>query len=50
MSICLTGDEKLEQIPIGRFFPKRTYGVVLRKGRKTSPQARSFIDLMNPHS
>jgi len=50
MSICLTGDEKLERIPVGRHFPKRTYGIVLRKGRRISPQARSFIELMAPGS
>ena len=48
MSICLTGDEKLVRIPVGNYFPKRTYGIVLRKGRRISPQAQSFIGLMDP--
>ncbi len=48
MSICLTGEEKLERIPVGNYFPKRTYGIVLRKGRRISAQALSFIGLMDP--
>lgn len=48
MSICLTGQEKLERIPVSEFFPKRTYGIVLRKGKLLSPQARRFIKLIDP--
>ena len=44
--IGLTGDEKLEVIPAGEFFPQRTYGVVLRKGRILTPQAKRFINLL----
>ncbi len=44
ISIGITGQEKLEVLPAGEFFPRRTYGVVLRKGRILSPQARLFID------
>ncbi len=46
ISIGLTGEEKLEVIPAGRFFPRRTYGVVLRKGKILSPQARRFVNLL----
>ncbi len=46
ISIGITGEEKLEVIPAGEFFPKRTYGVVLRKGRILSPQARRFVSLL----
>ena len=46
ISIGITGEEKLEVIPAGEFFPKRTYGVVQRKGRILSPQARRFISLL----
>ena len=31
-----------------RFFPQRSYGVVMRKGKYLSPQARAFIDLVKP--
>jgi DNA-binding transcriptional LysR family regulator len=44
ISIGITGQEKLEVLPAGQFFPRRTYGVVLRKGRILTPQARLFID------
>src|SRR6266404_3013570 len=46
ISIGITGNEKLEVIPAGEFFPKRTYGVVLRKGKILTPQAKRFISLM----
>ncbi|MEX2016167.1 MAG: LysR family transcriptional regulator [Candidatus Hydrogenedentales bacterium] len=48
MSICITGGENLAVIPVKRYFPQRTYGVVIRKGRMLSPQARSFIEIMDP--
>jgi DNA-binding transcriptional LysR family regulator len=44
--IGITGQEKLEVIPAGEFFPNRTYGVVLRKGRILTPQAKRFVNLM----
>jgi DNA-binding transcriptional LysR family regulator len=46
ISIGITGQERLEVIPAGEFFPKRTYGVVLRKGRILTPQARRFVALL----
>jgi len=48
MSICITGSENLEVIPVNEYFPRRTYGVVMRKGRQLSPQARGFIETMDP--
>jgi hypothetical protein len=33
---------------VGNFFPDRVYGVVMRKGKFLSPQARRFIELMLP--
>ncbi len=47
-SICLTGREKLAAIPLNRYFPKRSYGVVLRRGKFITPQARLFIEMMDP--
>ncbi|TVT52817.1 MAG: LysR family transcriptional regulator, partial [Sedimenticola thiotaurini] len=38
--VCLTGDEKLVKIPLDEYFPKRTYGIVLRRGKYLSPQAK----------
>jgi DNA-binding transcriptional LysR family regulator len=45
--VCLTGEEKLAQIPLHQYFPRRTYGIVLRNGRFLSPQAQRFIDIMD---
>lgn len=44
--VCLTGDERLARIPLNEYFPNRSYGVVQRKGKFLSPQARRFIELM----
>jgi len=44
--ICLTGTEKLVSIPLTQYFPQRSYGLVLRRGRFLSPQARRFIEIM----
>jgi DNA-binding transcriptional LysR family regulator len=46
--ICLSGHEKLVAIPVDRYFPKRTYGVILRRGKFLTPQARLFIEMMDP--
>ena len=42
MSHCLSGADHLHAVPLGRWFPKRTYGVVLRKGRPLSPRSRTI--------
>ncbi|MCU7965617.1 MAG: LysR family transcriptional regulator substrate-binding protein, partial [gamma proteobacterium symbiont of Bathyaustriella thionipta] len=46
--VCLTGDENLIRKPLDEYFPKRSYGLVLRKGKFLSPQARRFIEVMDP--
>ena len=46
MSIGITGEQKLEVIPAGEFFSSRAYGVVLRKGRILTPQAKRFIGML----
>lgn len=45
--ICLTGQEKLVRIPLNQYFPQRGYGLVLRKGRFLSPQARRFVEILS---
>jgi DNA-binding transcriptional LysR family regulator len=45
-SICLKGTEALKAIKLNRYFPKRTYGIVLRKNKPLSAQAARFIELM----
>jgi DNA-binding transcriptional LysR family regulator len=47
-SICLTGNERLAALPLDRYFPKRSYGAVLRRGKFLTPQARLFIEMMDP--
>ncbi len=47
-SICLTGNEKLACIPLTDYFPVRSYGLVLRRGKFISPAARRFIEIMQP--
>ena len=44
--VCLTGTERVARIPLTRYFPKRSYGVVYRKGKFLSPQARRFIEML----
>jgi DNA-binding transcriptional LysR family regulator len=46
MSHCLTGADHLHSVPLGRWFPKRTYGVVLRKGRALSRTAERFVEMI----
>lgn len=45
--VCLTGEERLAQIPLNQYFPRRTYGIVQRRGRFLSPQAKRFIDILD---
>ena len=49
-SICLdTADtDRLATRPVSEWFPARSYGVVVRKGKVLSPQARAFIELIKP--
>ncbi|MCP4993450.1 MAG: LysR family transcriptional regulator [Gammaproteobacteria bacterium] len=44
--LCLTGKEKLVRFPLTDYFPKRSYGVVMRRGKFLSPQAQRFIDIL----
>jgi LysR family transcriptional regulator, low CO2-responsive transcriptional regulator len=46
-SICLTGEEKLARIPLTEYFPERSYGLILRKGKFMSPATRKFIELLD---
>lgn len=46
-SVCLTGEEPLEVIALGKYFPQHSYGVVVRRGKYLSPAARRFIAMMD---
>jgi DNA-binding transcriptional LysR family regulator len=45
--VCLTGGDNLACIPLVEFFPKRSYGIVLRRGKFLSPQAKRFLDVVD---
>ncbi|MFN7183557.1 MAG: LysR family transcriptional regulator [Thermomonas haemolytica] len=49
-AICLTAAdrERLAARSLARWFPSRSYGVVVRKGKFLSPQARAFAELLQP--
>lgn len=47
-SICLSGEDKLAAIPLTEYFPRRSYGIVLRKGKQLSPQAQRFVQVLDP--
>jgi DNA-binding transcriptional LysR family regulator len=48
--ICITDSdrERLAVRNLRRYFPQRSYGVVMRKGKFLSTEARAFIDLIRP--
>lgn len=48
--ICLTeaDRDRLDARNLRDYFPPRSYGVVVRKGKFLSPQARAFADLVKP--
>ena len=47
-SICMTEEDRLASIPLDTYFPSRTYGVVLRRGKFLSPAARRFLAMIEP--
>ncbi len=48
LSHCLGREDKLHARPVNRYFPKRRYGVVLRKRRQLSPAAEQFVMTLHP--
>jgi DNA-binding transcriptional LysR family regulator len=46
--ICISGNERLAVVSLKKYFPKRTYGLVLRRGKFLSPAAKRFIRMMDP--
>ena len=49
-AICLTeaDRQRLAARSLARWFPSRSYGIVMRKGKFLSSQARAFVDLIKP--
>jgi DNA-binding transcriptional LysR family regulator len=50
MSHCLEGADDLHTVPLKRWFPQRTYGLVLRKGRTLSPAAHKFVEMIRSYA
>lgn len=46
-SICLGENENLAIKPMDEYFPTRSYGVVVRRGKFLSPQAEQFLQMMD---
>ncbi len=46
--VCLTDEDKVSRIPLSDYFPQRSYGIVMRKGKFLSPQAKRFVEMMDP--
>ncbi|ALG69211.1 LysR family transcriptional regulator [Beggiatoa leptomitoformis] len=46
-SICLMPDDPVEVLSLEQYFPKRSYGVILRRGKFLSPGAKRFIEMMD---
>ncbi|MEN8177888.1 MAG: LysR family transcriptional regulator [Pseudomonadota bacterium] len=44
--VCLTGEEQIAKLPLGEYFPDRSYGIVLRRGKFLSPQAKRFLEIV----
>jgi DNA-binding transcriptional LysR family regulator len=51
-AICLTDADRtrLAARSLAEWFPPRSYGVVMRKGKLLSPQARAFVELVHARS
>jgi len=45
--VCLTGDESLGRVPLEQYFPRRSYGIVLRRGKFLSPQTKRFQEIVD---
>ena len=48
--ICLKDEDKLVAKNMSAYFPKRSYGTVMRRGKFLSPQARAFLDVAEESS
>jgi DNA-binding transcriptional LysR family regulator len=45
--VCLTGTEQLSRIPLDQYFPRRSYGIVQRRGKFLSPQTKCFVKILD---
>ena len=47
--VCLTGNEKVVALPLNQYFPPRNYGLIVRRGKFFTPQAKRFIEMFDPN-
>ena len=49
-AFCLTDADRQRLVArsLAKFFPSRSYGVVKRRGKFLSSQARAFVELIQP--
>jgi DNA-binding transcriptional LysR family regulator len=47
--VCITEQDRaaMSVIPVDKYFPKRSYGIVTRKGKFLSAPAQRFVEIMN---
>lgn len=45
--VCLTGKENICAIPMHDYFPARGYGLIVRRGKFFTPQAKRFIEMFD---
>jgi DNA-binding transcriptional LysR family regulator len=45
--VCLTGHEKIVAVPLNDYFPPRSYGLIARRGKFFTPQAKRFIEMFD---
>ncbi|MEM7193990.1 MAG: LysR family transcriptional regulator [Pseudomonadota bacterium] len=46
--ICLDDNDALAKIPVKEYFPTRSYGIVIRRGKFIPAQAKRFIEMLAP--
>ncbi len=46
--LALEGEDQLVKVPLRRYFRPRSYGIIIRKGRYLSRQAKLFIGMIDP--
>ena len=45
--VCLTGHENIVAVPLSDYFPSRSYGLIVRRGKFFTPQAKRFIEMFD---
>lgn len=48
--LCLHGKENLSVTSLVDYFPKQSYGAVIRKGKFLTPQAKGFLEILSSNT